>query len=228
MCNPACISFVERTLKEAEVRGRRVLEIGSLDVNGSVRPAIRRLGPLEYTGVDLAAGPGVDSVCRAEDLLSRFSPGTFGVVACTEVLEHVRDWRLVVSNMKTLLAPDGVLLITTRSLGFAYHAFPYDFWRYEAGDMREIFSDLVITDLEPDPLAPGIFMKAVKKMPYTEKDLGGCELYSIIKGRRAFGVTSLECYAFYYKHIGFSVREFLAWVLPRPLKDFLKKVFGIR
>jgi hypothetical protein len=41
--------------------GTRVLDIGSLDINGSVRPLFRGG---TYTGIDVAAGPGVDIVCQ--------------------------------------------------------------------------------------------------------------------------------------------------------------------
>jgi len=39
----------------------KVLEIGSLDLNGSVR---RFVSNCAYTGIDVAPGEGVDIVCR--------------------------------------------------------------------------------------------------------------------------------------------------------------------
>ena len=107
MCNAQCIDFVASVLTAGDVAGRDVLEVGALDVNGTVRPVVEALGPASYIGVDLEHGPGVDEVLPAEDLLDRFGPGAFDVVISTELLEHVRDWRLVVRNLKLGAPPRG-------------------------------------------------------------------------------------------------------------------------
>ncbi len=36
----------------------------------------------------------------------------------TEMLEHVIDWKHIVSNLKALIKEEGLLFITTRSKGF--------------------------------------------------------------------------------------------------------------
>ena len=54
----------------------------------------------------------------------------------------------------------GVLLITTRSPGFKYHGYPFDYWRYTPEDMTRLLRDFEIEDLQNDPLAPGVFVKA--------------------------------------------------------------------
>jgi len=77
------------------------------------------------------------------------------------------------------------IYITTRSKGFPYHGYPYDFWRYEIEDMKEIFKDFEIIKLEKDPKAPGVFLKARKPKNYTGPiDLSGICLYSIVLGKR--------------------------------------------
>ncbi len=223
MCNISCIAFVEKVLKEQEVKGKRVLEIGSFNVNGSVRSPIERLGPAEYLGVDIAAGPGVDRVCPAEDLPACFAPGTFGLVVSTEMLEHVLDWRRVLSNMKGLLEPGGVLILTTRSKGFYYHGYPNDYWRYEAQDMRELFSDLQILELESDPTDPGIFLKAVKQEPFAEKDLKGYALYSMVKRKRAAAITGFDEFLFRFTY--YFPRKILLYFVPEPVKRILREIF---
>src|SRR5438046_9421896 len=44
-------------------RVRQIVELGSHDVNGSYRPLFSGLG-VQYTGLDLQAGPGVDVVLQ--------------------------------------------------------------------------------------------------------------------------------------------------------------------
>ena len=72
MCNRACIEFGQSQIRPEEVRGKRVIEVGALDVNGSLRSFVESLDPASYLGVDIQMGPGVDLVCNASDLLDRF------------------------------------------------------------------------------------------------------------------------------------------------------------
>lgn len=177
MCHESCLAFAARALTHNDVHGQRVLEVGSFDVNGSVRPIVNALGPTEYLGVDVSAGPGVDQVCAADDLLTTFGPDSWDLVVSTEMLEHVEDWRTVVRNLKGVLRPGGALLVTTRSEGFPWHAHPSDTWRYSIADMRRIFADFAIERLEVDSEAPGVFLKARKPAPGAAADLESIELY---------------------------------------------------
>jgi SAM-dependent methyltransferase len=176
--------FIENTQKE-EFENKRILEVGSRYVNGSVRPLIEKFfNPKEYIGVDIEKGKFVDVVCDAENLVDYFGRETFDVVISTELLEHVKDWRKVINNMKEVLKPNGYIYITTRSKGFPYHGYPYDFWRYEVEDMKEIFKDFEIIKLEKDPEAPGVFLKVKKPVDFKPIKLKDIELYSILTGRR--------------------------------------------
>ena len=63
--------------------GRRVLDVGSGDINGNNR---QYFGPGCYTGCDLAPGPNVDVVSPCHEL--PFEPATFDVIISSECLEH--------------------------------------------------------------------------------------------------------------------------------------------
>jgi hypothetical protein len=84
------------------------------------------------------------------------------------------------------------ILITTRSYGFPFHAFPYDFWRYEIEDLRRIFSDFEIIRLVRDHEFAGVFLKARKPFNYNPNDLQSIALYSMILGRKTTSIPSLQ------------------------------------
>jgi SAM-dependent methyltransferase len=145
--------------------------------------------------VDIEHGYGVDEICGAEELRARFGDEAFDVVISTELLEHVRDWKVVVHNLKHVLKHGGSLLLTTRSFGFPHHGWPHDFWRFEVEDMRAVFADLDIVVLEPDPGDPGILLKAVKPQAFHEQ-VPAIEMYSVILGRRASSVSDSQWRAY--------------------------------
>lgn len=183
MCNAYCILFGAINLKPEEVQGKRVLEVGSYETNGSLRPLIESYRPAQYTGVDIQDGPGVDVICKAEDILEVFGKESFDVLISTELLEHIQDWRKAINNFKDVCKTDGIILVTTRSYGCPYHGHPYDFWRYEIDDMKRIFSDCIIEKLDKDPLS-GVFAKMRKPKSFVISDLSEYELYSILLNKR--------------------------------------------
>jgi SAM-dependent methyltransferase len=213
MCNAYCISFGAVNLKPEEVRGKRVIEVGSYDTNGSLRPLVESYHPSEYIGLDIAEGPGVDVIGKAEDMLDRFGKESFDIVISTELLEHIRDWREGIHNIKNICKPGGIILITTRSFGYPYHEHPYDFWRYELEDMKHIFSDCSIEKLEKDP-AKGVFIKAKKTHDFTEKDLADYRLYSILLNKRVKEITDKDIKKYSWR-----------LVLWQKIRDFM---FGIK
>ncbi len=224
MCGSGVIQFGRAELSHAEIAHKRVLEVGAYNVNGSLRSVVDRWEPSGYLGVDIVPGPGVDEICNIGDLVRRYGKESFDVVICTEVLEHVRDWRQAVSNLKNVLKPNGILFLSTRSKGFPYHGYPWDFWRYEAEDMNIIFSDLSIRANAPDPTEPGIFVKAVKSGVFRENRLAAHALYSVLTRRRCRDITAFDLLVFDLLHPKLVLRRFLSQALPVGLKAALKKL----
>jgi len=204
MCNKSGIIFVAKSFSKEDVKGKKVIEVGSYDVNGSVRSLIEFYKPAKYIGVDIENGPGVDIVCNAEDLLEKFGKESFDIVISTELLEHVRDWRKVISNFKNICSPGGIILITTRSHGFGYHAYPHDFWRFEVEDMDEIFSDYKMLSLEKDCSDPGVFVKLKKPNEFKEKELANHKLYSIVSDKRVIEIDPKDFRTFYFMKVIFN------------------------
>lgn len=184
MCTTESLQWLALNLERDEIAHRRVIEVGSCDVNGTVRPIVQLLKPAEYIGVDITWGPGVDQVCYADELVERFGETSFDVVVSACALEHIRDWRSAVSNMKRVCRPDGLMLIMVPH-EWPYHEHPYDFWRYGREDVSRIFADCEILRLDEDALAPSlVYAKIRRPAGLREIDLHGIELYSILVGRR--------------------------------------------
>lgn len=95
---------------------KRVLEIGSLDISGSIRQFFESC---EYVGMDVAPGKGVDVVCQGQDYDA--PDASFDVVISCEVMEHNPYWADTVRNMVRLCKPNGMVVITCATLGRAEH-----------------------------------------------------------------------------------------------------------
>ena len=93
-----------------------VLEIGSLDINGSVRSFF---AGTKYTGVDVAAGPGVDEVCQGQ--LVGHPSGSFDVVISCECMEHNPFWVETIANIFRLAKPGGLIIVSCATTGRAEH-----------------------------------------------------------------------------------------------------------
>lgn len=96
--------------------GTDVLEIGSLDINGSVR---RFFSQCEYTGIDIGPGQKVDIICRGEDFPEK--AGQYDVVISTEVFEHTENWDLIFLNMLRLMKRHGMIIFSCASWGRPQH-----------------------------------------------------------------------------------------------------------
>lgn len=178
MCNIECLRFGSKHLKPEYVTNKEILEVGSRWVGGSLSIDAKALNPSKYIGCDIVKGKCVDIICPVENIVEEFGKESYDMVINTEMLEHVKDWKLAINNMKTILRVGGIIILTTRSKGFKKHDYPYDFWRFEIEDMQEIFSDFEIIDLDKDKKAPGVFICA-KKIKRKLSDLSNINVYSM-------------------------------------------------
>jgi SAM-dependent methyltransferase len=86
-------------------RDKTVLDMGSLDINGSNRYLFEGC---TYLGIDLARGKNVDVVAMAHE----FRGGPFDTIISTEMLEHDMHYPDTLRNACDLLKPGGLLLFT--------------------------------------------------------------------------------------------------------------------
>jgi SAM-dependent methyltransferase len=148
--HPTVLEFTERAVKSYGLNtpDTNVLIVGSLDVNGSVRPYFDRANVI---GIDLFEGEGVDHIIDAHDLLGPYSleqiygygnpVRPFDVVVCTEMLEHDDEFWTTLSNIGVLLRPGGYFILTARGArrgvegkehgeSMWEHAYPDDYYRF--------------------------------------------------------------------------------------------------
>ncbi len=199
MCDINCIRWGAKSLRKEEVEGKRVLEVGSCDVNGSLRYIVELLEPAEYVGVDMSEGRGVDIVCPAENLVEFFGKESFDVIISTCTLEHIRNWKTAVSNIKNACRRNGLILLVVPSK-FPFHEFPYDYWRYEKEDISNIFSDHRILSLEEDTAKmSNIYAKLQKPDSFSEKTLLDYELHSVVVNKRIIELRDHDFDSLYFR-----------------------------
>lgn len=113
----AARSFVERWIRPDD---DPVIEIGSRNVNGSLRDLFPRAPEYQtYVGIDVQDGPGVDIVADAAQWTP---PERAACVICCEVLEHWMNWQGIVHNACAWLRPGGRLIITCAGAGRKPHS----------------------------------------------------------------------------------------------------------
>ena len=99
------------------VAGGRLIEIGSYDVNGSVRNLFA--SGATYIGVDLQEGPGVDIVAYGHEV--DHAGASYDLALSGECFEHDPHWQATVANMCRMTRPGGVVAFTCASRGRPEH-----------------------------------------------------------------------------------------------------------
>lgn len=85
---------------------KKVLEVGSQDINGSVR---KHFNNCDYVGIDLGEAPSVDVVCSIIDYVH---PEEYDVVISCEMLEHCKEWSEALEQMYENIKPGGLFILT--------------------------------------------------------------------------------------------------------------------
>ena len=214
MATDAGLAFIGRQLADS-LAGLTVIEVGSLEGGANdVRPIVEARGPARYLGIDVIMGPGVDLIGSVERLTATTGADVADLVVSAEVMEHVRDWRTAISEMKRALRPGGRLLITTRSPGYPFHVSPFDYWRYTTDDAVAIMADMEDVVVEADPAMPGVFISARMPADFRASDLSAFELTSVLTGRREMQIRDRWVWR---KRLS-SPRRIVSFLLPHDAK----------
>jgi SAM-dependent methyltransferase len=115
-----------KTYLGADGAGRSVVEIGSQDVNGSLRSVCP--AGVEYIGVDFTAGKGVDIVLDDPYELP-FDDASVDCCVSSSVFEHSEMFWLLFLEVLRVLRPEGLFYLNAPSNGL-FHRYPVDCWRF--------------------------------------------------------------------------------------------------
>ena len=96
--------------------GKKVLDCGSLDINGSNRSFFE---DCEYTGIDVGEGANVDIVSTIHEFDA--ANETYDVVICTETAEHDQYYPQSLANMMRMLKSGGLFIFSCATTGRKEH-----------------------------------------------------------------------------------------------------------
>ncbi|MBN9127245.1 MAG: class I SAM-dependent methyltransferase [Nitrosospira sp.] len=121
-----CQSFFETYAKSFSNENVRVIEIGSQNINGS----LRTLSPqgFEYIGVDFVAGEGVDVILDDPYKLP-FDSGSADIVLSSSCFEHSEMFWITFLEILRVLKSKGLFYLNVPSNG-PFHRYPVDCWRF--------------------------------------------------------------------------------------------------
>jgi SAM-dependent methyltransferase len=124
MSHPSMQSFVKEILCSINnihnINNSRLLEIGSYDVNGSIRAIVQSaINPTEHIGVDLINGPNVDLVCSGSEV--DLPDESFDLTVSFECLEHNPYWAETLANMRRMTKAKGYVIVSCATLGRLEH-----------------------------------------------------------------------------------------------------------
>ncbi|MGY3870221.1 methyltransferase domain-containing protein [Aeromonas crassostreae] len=105
-----------------------IIEIGSQDVNGSIRDFFVCKENVSYIGLDFTQGKGVD-VLISDPYRLPVEDASTDVVVTSSCLEHSELFWLSFSEMLRILKPGGLIYINVPSNGYI-HRYPVDCWRF--------------------------------------------------------------------------------------------------
>lgn len=147
--------FIESCAKALEL-AEPIVEIGA-----KRHPSQDKLADLrslfvnrEFIGCDMDIGPGVDRIENLENLT--FQNGEVGTFVLCDTLEHVRDLKLAMKELKRCLNPKTGVLLATSVMLFPVHGFPNDYWRFTPEGFRDLAQDFpwVAVYYSGDPYFP--------------------------------------------------------------------------
>jgi SAM-dependent methyltransferase len=118
MAHPQQFFYIQKLklLFPAYFFNKKVLEVGSLNINGSIRVFFTNC---DYLGIDVGIGRDVDLVCEGQNL--DHPNETYDTIFSCECFEHNPYWVETFSNMYRMTKPGGLVFMTCATTGRPEH-----------------------------------------------------------------------------------------------------------
>jgi glycosyltransferase involved in cell wall biosynthesis/SAM-dependent methyltransferase len=120
MAHPQQLAYFERVrnlFADAFANAENILEVGSQNINGTVRDFFA--ANINYLGIDLGMAKDVDLVIPGE--LIELPDSWADVSISTECFEHAEHWKEILLNMIRITKPEGLILLTFAGKGRPVH-----------------------------------------------------------------------------------------------------------
>jgi SAM-dependent methyltransferase len=163
----------------------KVLEIGSGEIHkyADLFPTL--------TTLDVEESKHPDIVADAHHL--PLPDQSFDVIICSEVFEHLENPFQAAAEMKRVLKPGGLLLLTTRFL-FPIHDAPGDYWRFTPYGLASIFKEWEIVEQKVETDVFSTIAVLLQRIIYQTSLRGG----KLTKG-------FLALFVWFFNHLDFLV-----------------------
>jgi SAM-dependent methyltransferase len=115
-----------------------------LDVGVGSAPYWHLRPDLDWHGLDVSEGEKVDFLIT-KDKVWPIRNESFDVVFCTQVIEHVEVPEFIVSQIKRVLKPGGLVILNAPFL-YPFHGMPEDQSRFTTSQLMFLFKDYEISE----------------------------------------------------------------------------------
>ena len=105
-----------------------ILDLGSLDINGSYREYFD-ISPWTYQGIDMTHGKNVDIVLKNPYNWREIKSNSVDVLISGQAFEHIEFFWISVLEIFRVLKPGGLFCLIAPSGGHE-HRYPVDCWRF--------------------------------------------------------------------------------------------------
>jgi SAM-dependent methyltransferase len=148
-------AFRKQYLASRENQPLLILDLGSMDVNGSYRPCFDD-ARWTYRGIDMVAGANVDIVLQDPYNWREIRSGSADVVVSGQAFEHIEFFWITMLEIARVLKPEGICCLIAPS-GGPEHRYPTDCWRFYPDGFRALarFASLEVIEVYSQTGATG-------------------------------------------------------------------------